>query len=44
VLVAAVEGGLLLSELFEDPSHMDRVADHLTGYLRTLAAPTGADT
>jgi AcrR family transcriptional regulator len=38
VLVAAVEGALLLSELFEDPSHMDRVADHLAGHVRSLAA------
>jgi AcrR family transcriptional regulator len=43
VLVAAVEGALLLSELFEDPSHMDRVADHVAGHLRSLAAPPEAE-
>jgi AcrR family transcriptional regulator len=35
--VAGIEGGLLLSQLYGDPSHMERVADHFDGFVRSLA-------
>jgi AcrR family transcriptional regulator len=44
VLVAAVEGALLLTELHDEPLYMDQVADHFSDHLRSLAPPPGADT
>ncbi len=38
VFVAAIEGALLLKEVLADPSHMDRVAAHLDGYIDTLTS------
>jgi AcrR family transcriptional regulator len=38
VVMSAVEGALMLNHLYDDPTHMDRVADHLTNYVRSLAA------
>ncbi len=39
LLTATLEGALLLSRLYDDPAHLRRAADHLSGYLRSLAAP-----
>jgi AcrR family transcriptional regulator len=36
-VVAGIEGALLLSQLFADPVHMQRVADHLDAFVRSLA-------
>jgi AcrR family transcriptional regulator len=37
VIVGAIEGGLLLAEMYRDASHMDRVTEHLGEHLRSLA-------
>ena len=36
ILTSALEGGLMLSRLYDDPTHMDRVIAHLTTYVETL--------
>jgi TetR/AcrR family transcriptional repressor of nem operon len=36
VLTSALEGGLMLARLYDDPAHMDRVITHLTAYIETL--------
>lgn len=36
VLTSALEGALMLSRLFDDPTHMDRVVGHLLEHLQTL--------
>jgi AcrR family transcriptional regulator len=36
VLIAGIEGGLLLNHAHDDPDQFDRVADHLTDHLRSL--------
>jgi TetR/AcrR family transcriptional regulator, transcriptional repressor for nem operon len=36
VLTSALEGGLMLARLYDDPAHMDRVIAHLTAYIETL--------
>ena len=36
VLTSSLEGGLMLSRLYDDPAHMDRVIAHLTAYVETL--------
>ncbi len=36
ILTASLEGAIMLSKLYEDPSYMHRVVNHLTGYLKTL--------
>ncbi|GAB4214079.1 MAG: TetR/AcrR family transcriptional regulator [Roseiflexaceae bacterium] len=38
LLTATLEGALLLSRLYDDPAHMRRAAEHLAGYLHSLAA------
>lgn len=37
VVVATLEGAIMLSKLYADPVHMQRAADHLTVYVRSLA-------
>ena len=39
LVTAMVEGALMLSRLYDDPAHMRRAVDHLTGYIQSLAAP-----
>jgi TetR/AcrR family transcriptional repressor of nem operon len=39
VVVATLEGSLMLRELYRDPVHVHRAADHLATYVRGLAAP-----
>jgi AcrR family transcriptional regulator len=41
LLTSALEGGLMLSRLYDDPAHMDRVVAHLHAYVETLR-PAGA--
>lgn len=36
VVVATLEGAVMLSRLYDDPSHMRRVLDHLKGHLESL--------
>ena len=38
VLVATLEGGLMLSQLYRDPSYLLVAVDHLEGYVSSLAA------
>lgn len=37
VLIATIEGGVMLSKLYRHPVHVHRAADHLTRYLQELA-------
>ncbi|HSM83938.1 MAG TPA: TetR/AcrR family transcriptional regulator [Nodosilinea sp.] len=40
VLIATLEGGIMLSKLYDDPSYLDRVLDHLRIYVQQqLASP-----
>jgi TetR/AcrR family transcriptional regulator, transcriptional repressor for nem operon len=36
VLTSALEGALMLARLYDDPSRMDRVVEHLTAHVETL--------
>ena len=38
ILTSALEGGLMLARLYDDPTHMDRVIAHLTSYVETVRA------
>ncbi len=38
VVVATLEGALMLSKLHDDPAHMQRAVDHLKRHLESLAA------
>ena len=35
-ITAALEGALMLTRLFDDPTHMEHVADHLVAHVMTL--------
>lgn len=37
VLTATLEGAIMLSKLYDDPAYIQCAADHVTGYLRSLA-------
>ncbi len=37
-ITSALEGALMLSRLYDDPAHMDRVVDHLIAHVETLRA------
>ncbi|WP_166395016.1 TetR/AcrR family transcriptional regulator [Rubrobacter marinus] len=39
VVVATLEGALMLSKLNDDPAHMERAVEHLEEYLRSLSRP-----
>ena len=36
LLTGSLEGGLMLSRLYDDPAHMDRVVDHLIAHAESL--------
>lgn len=36
LLTASLEGGLMLTRLYDDPAHIDRVVAHLTAHVETL--------
>ena len=38
LLTGSLEGGLMLSSLYEDPSFTDRIVEHLTVYVESLRA------
>jgi len=40
-ITAALEGALMLSRLYDDPAHMDRVVDHLVAYAESLRVKDG---
>jgi TetR/AcrR family transcriptional regulator, transcriptional repressor for nem operon len=39
-ITAALEGALMLTRLYDDPSHMDHVVDHLVAHVETLRTIT----
>jgi TetR/AcrR family transcriptional repressor of nem operon len=39
VVTSALEGALMLSRLYDDPAHMDRVVDHLVAHIEQVRAP-----
>jgi AcrR family transcriptional regulator len=46
LLTASLEGGLMLTRLYDDPSHIDRIVEHLTEYverLRVVDTPQGEE-
>ena len=40
-ITASLEGALMLSRLYGDPAHMDRVVDHLVEHVETLRVEEG---
>jgi TetR/AcrR family transcriptional repressor of nem operon len=40
-ITAALEGALMLSRLYDDPAHMDRVVDHLVDHVASLRVKEG---
>ena len=40
LLTASLEGGLMLARLYNDPSHMDHVVEHLVTHVETLRTLT----
>jgi len=38
LITGALEGGLMLSRLYDDPSYTDRIVEHLTAHVDTLRA------
>ena len=36
ILIATLEGGVMLSNLYKDPRHIQRAADHIVGYIKTI--------
>ena len=36
ILIATLEGAVMLSNLYKDPVHMKRAANHISGYIETL--------
>jgi TetR/AcrR family transcriptional repressor of nem operon len=39
IVVATLEGAIMLTRLYDDPSHIRRATSHLRGYLEGLALP-----
>jgi TetR/AcrR family transcriptional regulator, transcriptional repressor for nem operon len=37
ILIATIEGGIMLSKLYGDPVHLHHALDHLSAYIRQLA-------
>ncbi|PZU99008.1 MAG: hypothetical protein DCF32_19170, partial [Leptolyngbya sp.] len=38
ILIATIEGGIMLSKLYDDPDHLDRALDHLKTYVQQQLA------
>ena len=38
LVTGSLEGGLMLSRLYDDPSFIDRIVEHLTAHVDTLRA------
>ncbi len=36
ILIATLEGAIMLSNLYKDPVHMKRAADHIVNYIETV--------
>ena len=43
-VIAALEGGVMLSSLYRDPAHMYAVVDHLQSWIASLEIPLASDT
>ncbi|MBE9110154.1 TetR/AcrR family transcriptional regulator [Nodosilinea sp. LEGE 07298] len=41
ILIATLEGGIMLSKLYDDPSHLERALDHLATYVQHQLATPG---
>lgn len=41
LLISTLEGAIMLTQLHQDDSYMDRAITHLTNYLQSLALPEG---
>jgi AcrR family transcriptional regulator len=39
IIIAALEGGIMLSKLYDDPEHIRRAARHLEQYIESLLRP-----
>ncbi|MBL8166012.1 MAG: TetR/AcrR family transcriptional regulator [Anaerolineae bacterium] len=39
IIIAALEGGIMLSKLYDDPEHIRRTARHLEQYIESLLRP-----
>jgi len=39
ILIVALEGAIMLSNLYKDPRHMKRASDHIVHYIETLRPP-----
>ena len=42
LITGSLEGALMLSRLYDDPTHMDRVVDHLVTYAESLRTKEGS--
>ncbi|MFN8540759.1 MAG: hypothetical protein U0232_25190 [Thermomicrobiales bacterium] len=40
IVTATLEGAVMLTKLYGEPTHMRHVIDHLTTYLASLAVPS----
>jgi AcrR family transcriptional regulator len=43
ILIATLEGAIMLSNLYKDPRHMQRAANHITHYIQTLQLSESSD-
>lgn len=39
IIIAALEGGIMLSKLYEDPEHIRHIAQHMEQYIESLLRP-----
>ncbi|MEP0904216.1 TetR/AcrR family transcriptional regulator [Leptolyngbya subtilissima ST-M1] len=40
ILIATIEGGIMLSKLYDDPSYLEQALTHLRTYIQQLATPS----
>jgi AcrR family transcriptional regulator len=40
ILIATIEGGIMLSKLYDDPSYLEQALTHLRTYVQQLATPS----
>jgi hypothetical protein len=43
ILIATLEGAIMLSNLYKDPRHMQRAANHIAHYIQTLQLSESSD-
>src|SRR6266700_2210623 len=44
ILIATLEGAIMLSNLYKDPTYMKRAADHITRYIETMRLTDASNT